>query len=136
MSDAIESQGFKLEMGAEDSPFGYNEVKEVKSFTGFDGKAAEIDVTHLQSTAKEFLMGLQDFGGFNVDCNYLADDTGQSAMRSAKADRSLHTFKLTFADASTAIFQGYVLSNSMKGGVDASVEGSFQIRITGPVNFS
>jgi hypothetical protein len=137
VSTAIETQGFKFEIAAVGgSPLSYTEVKEITAFNGFDGAASEIDVTHLQSAAKEFLMGLQDFGTFQLDVNHLPDDTGQVAMRTAKADRDKREFRVTFSDANTATFQGYVLSNSISGGVDAKVDGSFTVRITGNVTFA
>jgi hypothetical protein len=136
MANAIETQGFYFRIGNEDSPLTYTEVKEVTSFTGFDGQAAEIDVTHLQSTAKEFLMGLQDFGTFSIECNYLPADSGQDKMRAAKTSREIQDFRVEFSDASTATFQGYVTSAPVSGGVDAKVDGSFAIRITGTVTFS
>lgn len=136
MSDAIETQGTQFDIGNGDSPLTYTEIKEVQSFTAFDGAAAEIDTTHLQSTAKEFLMGLQDFGGFNMEANYLASDAGQVLVRAAKASRAIQDFKITFSDASTAIFQGFVLSAPQSGGVDAKMDTSFQIRISGNVVFA
>ena len=136
MADAIETQGFYFRIGNGDSPLTYTEVKEVTSFNGFDGQAAEIDVTHLQSTAKEFLMGLQDFGSFSIECSYLAADSGQDKMRAAKASRAIQDFKIEFSDASYATFQGYVLSAPVSGGVDAKVDTSFAVRITGSVTFS
>lgn len=137
MANAIETQGFTFGVSVTGtSPITYTAVGEVTSFNGFDGAAAEIDVTHLQSAAKEFLMGLQDFGNFTIECNYLPADTGQDLLRSAKASRDLHYFRATFSDASTATFSGYVLSAPVSGGVDAKVDGSFQIRITGDVTFS
>jgi hypothetical protein len=136
MANAIETQGFKLEIGNLDSPLTYTEVKEITNFTLFDGQGAEIDTTHLQSTAKEFLMGLQDFGTAQFDANYLPSDSGQGKMRSAKASRAVQDFKVTFSDTSEATFQGYVLSNPITGGVDAKVDGSFAVRITGDVTFA
>ncbi len=133
MAQAITAQGFKLEIGNGDSPLTYTEIKEVKSFQGFDGEASEVDVTHLRSTAKEFLMGLQDFGSFSVDVNHLPSDPGQLLARAAKASALVQDFKATFSDNSTAVFQGYVKSNPRSGGVDAAVDGSFAIRITGAV---
>lgn len=137
MSNAIQTQGFTLEIGDDgDSPAALTEISEITNFSGFDGQAAEIDTTHLQSTAKEFLMGLQDFGQFQIDVNYLPNDTGQSEARAAKAARTLKTFLATFSDGSTASFDGYVLSNPVSGGVDAKVDSSFVIRITGSVTFA
>ena len=136
MSDALETQGFTLEIGnVGDSPGSMTEIKEITAFNGFDGQAAEIDVTHLQSTAKEFIMGLQDFGQFQVDVNYLPDDPGQAEARAAKASRTIKDFLATFSDSTTAAFSGYVLSAPISGGVDAKVDGSFVIRITGDVTY-
>jgi len=136
MSDALETQGFKLEIGNGSSPLGFTEVKEIVSFQGFDGEASEIDVTHLQSTAKEFRMGLQDFGNFSVETNYLPNDPGQDLVRAAKASRVIHNFRATFSDASTATFTAFVKSAPVSGGVDAKLDGSFSLRISGNVTFS
>lgn len=136
-SGAIEAQGFKLEVStAGISPLVYTEVKEVTSFNGFDGQASEIDKTHLQSSGKEFLMGLQDFGTMQLNVNHLPSDSGQGICRTAKGDRVKRTFRATFSDASTAVFDAYVLSNPLSGGVDAKVDGSFALRITGSVTFT
>jgi len=137
MANAIETQGFTLGISATGtSPITYTNVGEIVSFQGFGGAASEIDTTHLQSTAKEFLMGLQDFGTFDIETNYLPADTGQDLMRTAKGNRDLHYLKATFSDASYATFTGYVLSAPISGGVDAKVDGSFSIRISGDVTFS
>jgi len=133
MSKAIGTQGTKFEIGNGDSPITYTEVKEVTNFSGFDGQAAEIDVTHLQSTAKEFIMGLQDFGSFQMDLNFIADDAGQDKMQLAKGSGEVQDFRLTLSDNTTFTFQGYVLSAPISGGVDAKVDTSFTIRITGDV---
>ncbi len=133
MSDAIETQGFMLEIAQNPnvSPLVFIEVKEITNFNGFGGSASEIDRTHLRSQAKEFLMGLQDFGNFDVDTNYLSSDPGQKAMRAAKGARTLQKFRTTYSDGSGEEFDGYVLSGPKSGGVDAKVDGSFSIRITG-----
>lgn len=133
MSDAIESQGFKLEIGNADSPLTYTEVKEIKQFNAFDGQASVIDVTHMQSTAKEIRMGLQDWGTFAGDVNYLTDDPGQVKLRQAKASRQVQDFKMTLANGKVATFQAFVLASPISGGVDAVIDGSFSLQITGDV---
>lgn len=135
-SNALESQGFKFEIGNADSPLTYTEVKEIISFNGFDGSASEIDKTHLQSAAKEFMMGLQDYGNFTIDVNYLPDDAGQSAMRTAKGNREIQDFQVTLSDSSVFTFKGYVMNNPLTGGVDDKVNGNFVVRISGDVTES
>ena len=136
MANAIVSQGFVFEIGNGNSPMAYTKVGEIVSFTGFDGQAGEIDVTHLTSTAKEFLMDLPDFGTLSLECNHVQADAGQVLMRSARASQLVQDFKCTFSNDKTATFKGYVLSNPLSGGQGAKVGGSFNIRITGSVVFS
>lgn len=138
MSDAAETQGFKLEIAVNPlaSPLVYTEVKEITGFQGFGGQASEIDTTHLQSPAKESIMGLQDFGTFDIDTNYLSNDPGQKLMRAAKAARTKQHFLATYSNGSTDEFDGFVLSGPKSGGVDAKIDGSFSIRVTGEPVFT
>lgn len=135
MANAIETQGFTFTIASNPgtSPSNFTAVGEIVSFSFFDGAAAEIDVTHLQSTAKEWIMGLQDFGSGTLECNHLPSDAGQNLMRAAKASRDIQDFKLTLSNGTIYSFRGYVLSAPITGGVDAKVDGSFQIRISGDV---
>ncbi len=135
-SNAIPTQGFKFEIRTAVGPDVYTEVKEVTKFSGFDGKASMIDVTNLQSTAKEKLMGLQDFGSLKLDGISLPTDAGQLAMRTAKTGGTKSHFRATFSDLSTGVSDGFVLSNPISGGVDAKVDSSFDLEITGAVTFA
>jgi len=137
MSGAIKSQGFMLEIGAVgDSPAALVEVKEITNFQLFDGQANEIDTTHMQSTAKERMMGLQDFGSGSFDLNFLSADPGQVAARAAKASQAKKQFMITFSNGYTATFLGYVSSAPINGGVDAKVEHSITILVDGDVTFA
>ena len=136
MADAIVSQGFTFEVGNADSPLTYTEVSEVVTFSGLDGSATEIDVSHLGSTAKEYLMGLEDLGSFQLECNYLSGDAGQTAMRTAQGSNTIQDFKATLSDNTELTFQGFVTTAPISGGVDAKVDASFTIRISGGVTFT
>jgi hypothetical protein len=120
------------------TPVAYTLVNECKSFTGFDGEAGETDVTSLDSTAKEFLSGLRDYGGISFEMNWLGDDTGQVALRAAADSGLTKNWKLTLISGTNdvAAFSGFVKSVPIAGGVDAAVTGSFRIRITGAVVWS
>lgn len=137
MSQAVPSQGFKLFIGDNDSPMEFVEVKEIKDFQGFDGEASEIDVTHLQSTAKEKRLGLQDYGNFAVNMNYLPTDAGQNLVRAAKVSGSTqlapNSFKIQYADGRTTLFSGYVKNAPRSGSVDAVISSSFSIMVTGDI---
>lgn len=137
MSDAIPSQGFILEIGdVGDSPDNLTEIKEVVDFQLFDGQANEIDITNLQSAAKERFMGLQDYGSGTFSLNFLSADPGQVEARAAKATRTQKVIRMTFSDGYTATHNGYVQSAPINGGVDAKVDHSLSILVDGDVTFA
>lgn len=106
-------------------------VSEITSITGFNGEASEIDTTHLRSTAKEFLIGLQDFG--TVDLSLFAiTDTGQAKLRSLKTSAATGTFSLTLSDSTVAAFRGLIKSYSFANITpDGAVSANSSIRVTG-----
>lgn len=133
MANAIKSQGFRFAIGAGGSP--YTDISEVVSFTMLDGDAAEIDVSHLQSAAKEFLIGLKDNGNCTLELNYNPDDAGQVAVRAAVGG-NIQDFRATFSSGDIATFHGFIKSAPLSGGVDEKVATTFNIRISGAVTWS
>lgn len=133
----FDSTGGTYTSGGTATPVTWTEVVNVKSFSGFDGEASEIDVTNLASTAKEFRLGLQDFGAFSFEWDIDLSDAGQDAVRAAQASGSVKDFKLTLPNSDTATFQGLVKNaTNMSGGVDQIVGGSVSVKITGEVTFA
>jgi hypothetical protein len=109
------------------------DICEAKTFTGFDGQASEIDKTTMCSNAKEFVPGLQDFGSFNFDMNYVPADPAQQALTEAKASAETKWFRLILPpDLGGMIqFQAFVKSMSLSGGVDTVLTSSVSLRVTG-----
>jgi hypothetical protein len=119
------------------TPETYTEIGEVVDLNREDGGATEIDCTHLQSTAKEFLIGLANWGTFTFSLNWLFDDVGQAALRAVRISRALTTFKVTYSDDSTATFSAYVMNVSgPSAAVDGKLSGSVTLKITGAVTFA
>lgn len=89
-------------------------MTEIGQITGipslFDGTAAEIEVTHLRSTAKEFDVGLQDFGSSSFEVTLMTTDTGQAKLRALKAAGATGTFSLERPDGAITAFRAKVLS--------------------------
>jgi hypothetical protein len=107
------------------------EVGSVSGISGFDGEASEIDTTHLRSTAKEFLLGLQDFGQVTLAL-FLVSDTGQARLRALKGGGTIGTFAITLSDGTIAAFRGLVKSFSFDNITpDGAVSGSVTIKVTG-----
>ncbi len=111
-------------------------VNGVMSITGIgSGSAAEIDITTLASTAKEFEQGLRDFGSIDVEMIRNQDDSGQAEMFSAMALQATRTIVITLptSTANVATFTGFVKSMTTDIAADGVVKGKATIRITGPV---
>lgn len=118
-------------------------VAQVLSFNGPTGSANVIDVTHLGSTAKEFVMGLRDEGEISLTCNLApSDSSGQNAMRANRAGRDLRKAVIVLADSTTPaactrmIFDAYCLGFAVQGSVDAAVQCNITLKITGGVTYS
>jgi hypothetical protein len=132
-STAISAQGATLMVGATGAT-PTTAVKNIKSYSGFDGEASEIDVTNLDSTSKEYRLGLQDFGSFTAEWNPDYTDAGQNEVRAAQASGAVKSFLLTLPNGNTLAFDGLVKNaTSASGGIDATHDGSVSIRITGDV---
>ena len=136
-NNAIEFQGTKLYIQTTgDSPTTYTQVKGLTSLTALDGQASQIDISDSDSTAREYLMGLQDNGSLSADFNWLPDDPGQLLMRAAKASRDIQDFRIVFSDLGEATFKGFVLGAPISGAVDDKMTSSMSILVSGDVNLS
>jgi len=111
----------------------FTPIVNVRSFSGFDGAASEIDVTNLSSVAKEFVLGLVDSGQFTFEIDYDSDSAGHVALRSKQVSGVLSNFKMQLPDATVITFNAYVKKFSLAGGVDAVVRSSVDLRISGAV---
>ena len=119
------------------TPVEWSEVGEVVDMNLEDPGATEINTTHLQSTAKEYLMGLEDAGSYTFSVNWLFTDAGQEALRTAKTSRALKNFRVTYSDDSTATFSAYVQTFTGPSlGVDDKMSGSITLKISGAVAFA
>lgn len=121
-------------------------IGEVTDFNGPGGAAAVIDISHLQSTAKEKLIGLRDEGQLNLTLNYNATDSGQDGLKSDRAARIKNLYDIHFTDSDTstsasvmpsrADFWAYSQQFQVQGAVDAKVVANSVLEITGAVNYS
>lgn len=111
-------------------------IGNIKTFSGNDGEASEIDVTNVQSTAKEYILGITDPGHMQWDFDYKKGDAGQDACAAAKVSGALKTFKITLSDNTAYTFSAFVKKFDIKGGVDAVYKSTMNLRVTGPVTIA
>jgi Lambda phage tail tube protein, TTP len=116
------------------TPQNWTKIENLVSFNGFDGQASELDVTDLDSTAKEFMLGLQDWGTFSFDVNRDMNDAGQQAVDASKRAGTQKAYKLTLPNGKTKTFNAYCKNSPLEGGVDQVLKTSgVTLRITGDV---
>ena len=132
MVDAIEAQKTKIEVSPDDGA-NWTAVKGITGISGLDGEAGDIDVSTLDSDAKEFLTGLADEGTISLSGNYLPEDPGQEMLRAARLARTIRDFRITFSNGTTGTFKGNVKTASFDASVDTALAGAFSIKISGVV---
>lgn len=114
----------------------FTKINGVKSFSGLDGAAGELDTTDLDSVAMEYMAGLRDEGKFGYECKILNSDPGQLAVRAARSSSTVRSIKLALPDATTASFSVIVKSVPLTGAMNTVLNGSVDMKITGPVTFA
>lgn len=132
----VDTTGLTYTSGGTATPATYTNIKNVKSYSGFDGMASEIDVTNMQSTAKEIRLGIQDFGKFSMNAHVDFSDAGQNAVRAARASGAQKNFKVNYPNGLVASFVAYVKGTPQSGSVDAVVDGTIELRINGDVTIA
>ena len=140
-SSAIQSQGTVISCSTtyDSSATGYTAIKNVQSISGIgSGSASDIDVTDLQSTAKEYLTGLKDEGEISIALKYDYSDAGQGIIQTAVDNSSLIYFdiEIPISGMTTGArfsFSGTPKSFSKDIGVDAVVDSTITVMISGSV---
>lgn len=136
-STAISAQGSAFAIAVTDeTPAVFTPVKNVKSYSGFDGAATSLDTTDLNSTAKENVLGLQDWGSFSIDINIDYSDPGQAAMLASKRASTKKNYQLTLPDGTVATFLASVTTFPIAGGTDALLTATVAMAISGDVTLT
>ena len=106
-------------------------VGNIKDFSIDQDAPTEIDVTNLDSTRKEFMIGLA--GSWTMSCSMDIDpaDTGQLELVDAQNDGLIRTFTITLASGAVFAGRGYVMNFGAAGSPDAVVNGTLSVRGTG-----
>ena len=117
----------------------YTAIGNVRSFSDFEsGSAAEIDVTNLASTAKEFRLGLVDNGSFTMTIDHSNADGGQAALQARRIDGVAVNMKVILPTGTTptASFSGLVKKFTKSAAVDGVVTASVDVRVNGVITWA
>lgn len=115
----------------------FNFIDEATEIKPSNQKVTEIDVSSLDSDAKEFVLGLEDSGQVDVTANFTGSEE-QQQLFTEKANKSLSLYQITIGQQlSTPIkfsFYGYVVKAELPDAkIDGKIELQATIRISGPV---
>lgn len=132
---AMQAQGVQFQRGDGADPEVFTLIAEISTFTGPSEKAKAIDVTNLDSQAKEFINGLMDPGEVSFEGNYVASDTAQRGLRADLVGRVKRNFKMLLTDdpttPTTITFTAVITDFSIKGGADDKISFSATLKISG-----
>jgi hypothetical protein len=134
----IDAQGTTFWVGATAlSPTTWIQVKGVTGIRDLrSGAGAEIDVTTLSSTAKEFRLGLKDEGSMSLDITNTPQDAGQIRLSALRTSRATGDFKIEVPTGSPQyrlVFHGIVTTFPITFAVDDVLRSTVSIRVTGTI---
>jgi hypothetical protein len=135
----INTAGKTITIGtAHATPADWTQIKEIKSIKPAGAQASKIDVTDLDSLAKEFESGLIDNGTVAMEYFEKVSDPGQQAALAAFVGSVVCAFKVVLTGGSIRTFSGSILKFGTlpDAAVDGVQTGSFEIQISGAVTRS
>ena len=140
-TDASSSQGCVLKMETSPGSGVFTAIDQLTSIDGPSETVNQIDTTHLSSTAKEYIGGLEDGGEVSGTMYYAANNAQHQQLRTAKDAQTLTAFRLELNDAISATvtriaFSAIVTAFSFSFGVDQPVGASFTLKISGAVTIT
>lgn len=97
-SAAIIANGAKLQRGDGGTPEVFTDVAEVYDIAVGAPAAPDIDVSHLQSLAREKRGGLPDFGTATVTMNYVEGSAVQQAMEDEAGLNITRNYRIVHPD--------------------------------------
>lgn len=133
---AFLGSGTLLKIGDAASPEVFTTIYEVTSIGDFGQENDLVEVTHFQSTAKEYIYGLADGVEFPVTVNYAPANATHVAVLAAQAARTTKNFKLTLpSDAGSLTFSFSALIKGWRLPLDPNEAGvmTFNMKLSGAI---
>lgn len=126
-------------------------IAQITGFSGVGGQAGEIDVTDMDSTAREYLAGLKDNGTISLNVNWDPANASHVTLDSIVGGAEKRfvigcsdgttdpSYTSTFTiptDRTTLDFQGSVLSFQKDAETDNIWRGTVTIRVSGAITIT
>jgi len=115
------------------TPGTFTAISEVFDITPPNETADVIDVTNLQSTQREFILGLTDPGETSFEMNFVPGSASETLLLAAKASRTSKQFRIVFPNLYTWTFGGLVTGYEPSMPNDDKMTCTVTIKVTGSV---
>lgn len=138
-TSAVLGSGATLQLGSGASPQVYTTIAEVLRCGPIGSTNPEVDVTNLDSTAKEYIAGLADGNNVEFSMNWIAGNSQQQSLRSSQAAGSTVNLKMTWPNSSAtiAVFDLVMLQFELSETTpEAQISASVSGRISGSVSWT
>ncbi len=139
MTSAVLGKNATLQLGSGASPQVYTTIAEVLRCGPIGSTNPEVDVTNLDSTAKEYIAGLADGNNVEFDVNYIAGNTQQDSLRTSQASGSTVNLRMVWQTSpnTNAQFDLVLLGFQMgETSAEAQVSATISGRISGSIYWS
>lgn len=128
---AVKSQGTTFQVTISST---LTDVGEVMSIGEIGQETGLTDVTHLTSTAKEYLGTLPDGKEISINGNYVSNNAGQEFVRDNVGETN--AIQINFNSGDSAAFSGVLLSHGVGPfEVDGKIPFSTSVKISGPITW-
>lgn len=120
------------------SPEVFTAVGDVVSIDGPQISKDEIEVTALDSAAKEFIGALDDPGELTLQLNWNPQDAGHVALRQDAEGSTVRNYRIVWNDVSSTqvTFAGEVMEFSLNTEPNDAVKGSVRVKISGSLTWA
>ena len=114
-TSAVLGSGATLQLGSGASPQVYTTIAEVLRCGPIGSTNPEVDVTNLDSTAKEYIAGLADGNTVEFTMNWVSGNAQQQSLRSSQAAGSTVNLRMKWPNSpqTTAVFDLVLLNFEM-----------------------
>lgn len=122
---------------------GFTPIFEMKSSTQSGRNNPTDDTTNFDSSGREFVTTIPDFGSFEFTGARVSSDPGQMALEAAWSAATVHNFKITYpkrADQTTtgdvAAFKALVTDANESNSFDKQISVTYKIKVTGAITLT
>lgn len=137
MTSAVLGLGTLLQVAATNSPPAFSTIAEVLTISGPQLTAEDIEVTNMDSTAKEYISGVPDGGSINFELNWISS-AEQQTLRDDVEGGGSKFYKVIFPTSplTTAAFTARCTEFSMTAEPNSQVRASATLKISGSVTWT